>query len=225
MGDFQGFPKATFSFLRGLSKNNKKAWFDAHKDDYESFYVEPALAFVRELGLRLRKIRKSVQFDPKVGGSVMRIYRDVRFSKDKRPYKDHLDLFFWEGAKKGWDSPGFFLRLEHDELWLGAGMHQFVDGSQLAMYRKAVADARRGKKLEALVTKLRKAGYTVGGQELKKVPKGFDPDHDRADLLKHKGLWAGIETKIPKEASSAKLVGWCAAHFEKLAPISEWLLS
>jgi uncharacterized protein (TIGR02453 family) len=224
MADFRGFPKETFAFLRGLSKNNKKLWFDAHKDDYENFYVAPAVAFIEALGPRLKKLSKRVEFEARAGGSLMRIYRDVRFSKDKRPYKDHLDLFFWEGRNKGWDAPGFFMRLTKDEVWLGTGMHHFMDPKRVASYRRAVDDDAKGKKLATLVAKLRKAGYTVGGEELKKVPKGFEPDHPRAALLKHKGLFAMAET-TPKNAQGKGFIAWCAKEFETLEPINEWLRS
>jgi uncharacterized protein (TIGR02453 family) len=214
--DFDGFPKETFAFLRALSKNNKKAWFDAHKDDYQSFYVEPANAFIAAMVPRVRKLSIG-------GGGAMRIYRDTRFSKDKKPYKDHLDLFFWHGKKKSWDVPGFFMRLSAGEVWLGAGMHHFVDPKRLASFRKAIDDDKRGKKIAAIVKKLEKAGYDVGGRELKTVPRGFDPEHERADLLKHKGLFAMVEAK-PKDAQGSKFVGFCIRHFEALEPLNSWLV-
>jgi uncharacterized protein (TIGR02453 family) len=101
MSMFGGFPKGTAKFLRGLSKNNEKAWFEAHRGDYQTGYVEPALAFVEAIGPRLQKISPSISFEPKINGSLFRINRDVRFAKDKRPYKDHIDLWFWHGDKRG----------------------------------------------------------------------------------------------------------------------------
>ena len=74
----------------------------------------PALAFVAAIGPRLQKISPSVAFEPKINGSLFRINRDVRFAKDKRPYKNHIDMWFWHGDKRGWASPGFFFRLAPD---------------------------------------------------------------------------------------------------------------
>ena len=108
---FTGFPPETFAFLAGLEKNNSKEWFEAHRGDYEAYHVGPAKLFVAAIGPRLKAISKTVNAEPRVNGSIFRINRDVRFSKDKRPYKTTLDLWFWEGDKRGWDSPGFFLRL------------------------------------------------------------------------------------------------------------------
>src|SRR5262245_42696449 len=120
---FSGFPPSTIRFLAGLSKSNDKRWFDAHRDDYERSFIDPARAFVEALGPHLKKLDRGIQAVPKVNGSILRIHRDVRFSKDKRPYKDHLDLWFWSGANRGWDGSGFFFRLSPKRLILGAGTH------------------------------------------------------------------------------------------------------
>lgn len=111
---FEGFPPETFVFLKGLAKNNTKAWFDEHRDDHEQFHLAPAKAFVEAIGPGLKKISKAINAEPQVNGSIFRINRDVRFSKDKRPYKTTLDLWFWEGEKRGWEAPGFYLRLKPD---------------------------------------------------------------------------------------------------------------
>ena len=95
----------------------------------------------------------------------MRINRDIRFSKDKSPYKDHLDLWFWSGDRKGWDCSGFFFRLTPARLMLGAGIHGFAPPT-LARYRSAVLDPKRGEALARAVAAVRKAGYEVGVIEL-----------------------------------------------------------
>jgi hypothetical protein len=143
MTSFQGFPRETIRFLRDLSRNNEKAWFDAHREDYQEHYVGPALAFIASIGPRLQKISPSVTYEPKVNGSLFRINRDVRFSKDKRPYKDHLDLWFWHGDKRGWESPGFFFRLLPDRLILGAGMHRFEKNAARRLSSRRCRCARR----------------------------------------------------------------------------------
>ena len=117
--EFTGFPNATFSFLEGIAAHNEKPWFDANRDLYEAGYVAPAKAFVAVLGPQLRTISKAVQFEPKLNGSLGRINRDIRFSKDKRPYKDHLDVWFWHGDKKSWSAPGFWFSLGPLQVRLG----------------------------------------------------------------------------------------------------------
>jgi len=224
MTAFEGFPKATAKFLRELSKNNEKAWFDAHRGDYQANYVEPALAFVSAIGPKLQKISPSVSFEPKINGSLFRINRDVRFSKDKRPYKDHIDLWFWHGNKRGWSSPGFFFRMLSDRLILGAGMHQF-EKLQLETFRNLVIDGRAGKTLAKAVDQVRKAGpYQVGGATRKSVPRGFDAGHERADFLLHEGLFATFEGKPGGISEKPDFVDFCVGHFRAMWPISHWIL-
>jgi uncharacterized protein (TIGR02453 family) len=224
MTSFQGFPRETIRFLRDLSRNNEKAWFDAHREDYQEHYVGPALAFIASIGPRLQKISPSVTYEPKVNGSLFRINRDVRFSKDKRPYKDHLDLWFWHGDKRGWESPGFFFRLLPDRLILGAGMHRF-EKTQLDAFRAAVVDARAGKSLAKAVAEVGAAGpYKVGGASRKSVPRGFDPAHERAGLLLHEGLFATFEGKPGAVLETTGFVEFCVGHFRTMWPVSRWLL-
>ncbi len=219
---FPWFPKETVRFLAGLRAHNERDWFEAHRDDYQRFFLAPAVAFAEALAPRLRELDPDVNVEPRVNGSIMRINRDVRFSKDKSPYKDHLDLWFWTGDKKGWDASGFFFRLRPDRLLLGAGMHGFMP-PVLPRYRAAVLDAGQGKALAALVAKLRKAGYAVGGESYKKVPAGVPADHPRAALLRHGGLYAGWEDRPPTSLGTPKFVDFVAKHYAALAPIHRWL--
>ena len=122
---FAGFPPETFAFLAGIAENNDRDWFQANRALYEAGYVEPARAFVEWVAPALAEISPEVRSEPKIGGSIMRVNRDVRFSRDKRAYKDHLDMMFWHGEKRGWTHPGFFLRITNEAVWLGSGMHHF----------------------------------------------------------------------------------------------------
>ena len=221
---FAGFPKQATRFLSGLRDNNDKAWFEAHRPDYEQALLVPAVGFIEALAPRLRKLDPELQAEPRVNGSILRINRDVRFSKDKSPYKDHLDLWFWTGDRKGWDSSGFFFRLAPDRLLLGAGMHQFA-AVVLPRYRAAVLDTRRGTALAAIVGRLRKAGYVVGTESYKRMPPGVPADHPRAALLRHGGLSAAWEGRLPRELGTPAFVPFAAKHFAALAPLHRWLRS
>ena len=219
---FTGFSKDTLRFLSALRKNNHKKWFDAHRADYEAHYVAPAQAFISAIAPALRKLDPKITADPRVGGSLMRIFRDVRFSKDKTPYKGHLDLWFWSGEEKGWDVSGFFLRITPEELMLGAGIHAFSP-ALLKHYRAAVLDAKKGDALAKTVARLRRAGYEVGAETYKKTPKGIASDHPRATLLRHDGLNAAWEGKHPSELFAPGFVTFAAKHFKAVAPIHKWL--
>ncbi len=194
-----------------------------HRGDYDRNYVAPALAFVRALGPELQRISKTVRFEPRINGSLFRIQRDTRFSKTRRRTRRISILWFWEGKDKSWSTPGFFFRPTSKQLIIGAGMHQ-LDKPKLDAFRKAVVDSKRGAMLSKLLTKVKKSGpYTIGGATRKSVPRGFDPEHARAELLLHEGLFAILETPHPKELGEKAFVGYCRKHFAAMAPVSNWL--
>src|SRR4051812_1532209 len=132
---FTGFGDGTFRFLRDLERHNDKAWFQDHRSVYEEEVLQPGMAFIEAIGPVLAKFSPRVRAEPKVGRSMMRINRDIRFSKDKRPYKNHLDMMFRVGPAK--TSPGYWFRLRSNEVILGAGMNT-LDSPELERYRKAV---------------------------------------------------------------------------------------
>jgi uncharacterized protein (TIGR02453 family) len=221
---FSGFPAATTDFLRGLANDNTKAWFDAHRKEYESFYVAPALSFIATIGPRLQaEVDAGLQYEPRINGSLFRIQRDIRFSRDKTPYKPHIDMWFWHGDRKSWQTTGFFFRLAPDSLILGAGMHQFGPEA-IKRFRDAVLDPAQGSALTEVVEEIESApGFAVGGESRKTVPRGFDPQHERARFLRHEGLHAEHETSVPPEAASAALIDYCIERFKTVSPLNRWL--
>jgi uncharacterized protein (TIGR02453 family) len=224
MSGFDHFPAATRSFLEGIAANSEKAWFEANRSLYEAGYVEPGKAFVEAIGPRLAAISPGVHAEPRVNGSIMRINRDVRFSKDKRPYKTHLDFWFWHGEKKGWASPGFYLRITPETVFIGTGMHQF-DKDRLDSFRHAVMQPRSGKALQAAVDAVAAAGdYEIGEKTRKKPPRGFETDPDRAEFLLYEGLTA---TRIlPGDIAFAPgFLDLCLSHFTATWPVGQWLLA
>ncbi len=220
-----GFSAGTLRFLRGLDKNNSKAWFDAHRDEYEAELLEPAKVFVEVLGSKLHSFAPRAVDEPRINGSIRRLNRDLRFSKDKRPYKNYLDLNFPEGrSDMGMCGVSFFIRVTPKSLMLGAGSHIFAP-DKLKAYRRAVLDDTKGKTIAALVNTLTKAGYSVGGCTFAKPPRGVPADHPRGTLLRHDGLYAYLECPVEENAIGAKLVAESAKHFKKLHPLNEWLLA
>lgn len=221
---FDGFKKKTNSFWKDLAANNNKAWFEEHRPDYERYVLEPSRLLVTDLGEELRKIAPRIQAIPKVNKSLFRINRDLRFSKDKSPYKTHMGIWLWEGEGKRMECSGFYFHLEPGRLMLGVGIHQFPRDMLIA-YRDDVAGPRHGAALARAVRQVEQAGYGVGVEHYKRVPRGYAPDHKRADLLKFRGLTAMTESKIPKEFYRADLVEWCMAHYQAMLPIHKWLLA
>ncbi len=221
---FEGFPVETFRYLTDLTLHNDKAWFDADRNRYESFYIAPAIAFIESLGPRMQsELPGSIQFEARVNGSLFRINRDVRFSKDKTPYKNHIDMWFWQGERKGWESPGYYMRLLPDVMILGAGMHQFSKQA-LEVFRRAVDEDDPGAQLVAMIDAVQQAGpYAIGGEARKTVPRGYDAAHPRARFLLHEGLHASLEQPIPSEAHDAGFVEYCLRHYKAMSPINVWL--
>ena len=159
-GDFRGF------FL-GLRVNNSKAYFEAHRKQYETQVKAPMLALLADL-------------EPEFGPPhrVSRPNRDIRFSADKSPYK----LNIYADVERGG-----YVSLDADGLMVAGGRYM-VDADQLKRMREAVADERSGRRLVELVDELRRKGYDIGGLELKRVPPPYPQDHPRGELLRHKRL-------------------------------------
>ncbi len=222
---FNGFSRETVEFYRELVKHNDKRWFDKHKTDYQEFVIEPARAFVTAMSARLQKIAPEIAPDTRTNGagSIFRIYRDTRFSKDKVPYKTHLGIFLWDGRAKKLESRGFYFQIEPPNMMLAVGMYRFTP-EQLAVYRDVVADPKSGAALKRAITKVTGSpGYTIGDPHYKRVPRGFDPDHPSAELLKHNGMYAFIEGRIPKELTRPTFVDYCFDRWKPMMPLHRWL--
>ena len=181
------FPPDTLAFLDELGSHNTKAWFEANRGRYQAAYVEAAKAFVDAATPILETIVPGIRAEPRVLGSIFRIHRDTRFSHDKRPYKDHLDLWFWEGDRKTAVS-GLFARIAPELVGAGAGSHGF-DKRELAAYRSAVADTDSGAELARIVAGIEAAGYDLGGKTYSRVPRGYPAEGPAARLLRHSALF------------------------------------
>lgn len=222
MPDFGGFSTKTTTFLRNLSKNNSKAWFDQHQAEYENFWLEPAKAFVAAAGTALQGLAP-VEYEAKINGSILRINRDIRFSKDKRPYKDYLDFWFWEGARKSAVS-GFYLRVGTSMTSIRVGSRGF-DKEQLQRYRTAVSDPAVASTLATAVHSVEEAGYAVRGEKFKTIARAYQVDGPLAErMIGHNALWTERGQRHPAELRSPDLVDWAMAHWRRSAPIHRWLV-
>jgi len=224
VSSFTGFSESAVKFFLDLRENNDKIWFADHKADFEQNVMNPARDFVMAMGDRLRTISPEVEAIPKTDKSIFRIYRDIRFSKDKRPFKTHLGVFFWEGPRKKMESSGFYFHLEPPNLMLGVGMYMFPR-DLLQPYREAVVHPVHGEKLKAAIRKVRdEFAYNIGGKHYKRIPSGFDPEHENAEFLLYNGLHVGEEINIPDALFSVELIDFCYERFKKMAPLHKWLV-
>ena len=226
MANFTGFPKAGLQFLIDLAANNNREWFQAHKADFQNHIQKPAQDFVAVLGERLQTISSDIRYDTNLNGSgsLMRIYRDVRFSKDKTPYKTNVGIVFWEGAGKKTENPGFYVGFDADGARVYAGMGGFPK-PMLTAYRDAVVDDDLGTKLEAIIADIQALdGYEVRGTHYKRVPRGYDKDHKRASLLLHNTLGTVSPQMTVDELTSPDFVDMCFDHCQKMAGVQQWLV-
>ena len=183
------FTPKLFKFLRDLSENNERDWFKAHQADYERHVREPALDFINDFAAPLKEISEHFVADTrKVGGSLFRIQRDTRFSKDKTPYKPNTGMQFRHKMAKDAHAPGFYLHLQPGECFMGVGLwrpetkiayqiRERIDG-EAALWKRAT----RGKRFTDV--------FHLGGDSLVRPPRGFDDDHPLIEDLKRKDFIA-----------------------------------
>jgi uncharacterized protein (TIGR02453 family) len=222
MAAFTGFPKQMITFFDTLKENNTKQWFDDHRKDYEAYVKQPAQDFVVDMGIRLEEIAPAINAVPQINGSIFRLNKDIRFSKDKSPYKTHIGIFFWEGNRKRMECPGYYMHIENRKLMLGVGLYMFTD-DMLERFRDAVVDAKLGNELSRTATDLSNKGYNVGGKHYKKVPRGYDASNKNAEFLLYNGLHVGIEMDIPDEFYSRAFIDYAFSYFKEMCPLQDWL--
>lgn len=191
----QYFTPKVFSFIRDLSENNDRKWFKARQEQYELEIREPALDFVEDFGKKLKTVSKHFNADPRpIGGSLFRIQRDTRFSKDKTPYKTHVGIHFRHFAtKEDVHAPGFYLHLEPGGCFAGVGLWRPATQDALSIRTKIVDEAGRWKRVThgARFTDM----YQLEGESLVRPPKGFDPEHPLIEDLKRKDFLATTRIK------------------------------
>lgn len=188
--DFAGLPKDYFDFFRELKANNNRAWFEDNKPRYRASVQEPLSAFVEAMAPRLKKISKHFVADPRpVGGSIFRIYRDVRFSKDKNPYKTHGGVQFRHARGKDAHAPGFYVHLDPDEIFYGGGVWM-PPPPALAKVREAIRDNPKAWNAALANAAFKKRFGGVEGEALSRPPRGFDAAHPLIDDIKRKSFFA-----------------------------------
>lgn len=216
------FSPAYAQFFADLTANNDREWFTAHKRDYETLVYNPAQVFVTALGQRLQELIAGLRYETGYNGSVMRIHRDTRFSPDKSPYKTNLGMMFWHGEGKKMERPGYYVHLDATGGFIAAG-HYIFPKPHLARYREAIMDDKLGAALEQAVAAVG-PDYEIGMQRLKKVPRGFEIDHPRAEWLRYDGLIASTPPFDVATVTRADFVEVCFEHCRNTLPVMEWLI-
>jgi len=217
------FPQKTAAFLSKLSKNNKREWFEANRGLYNSDFLEPAIEFIVEMGDKLIDLDHEIMAIPKIDKSIFRLHRDVRFSKNKQPYKTNAGLYFWNGKAKKMDSSGFYFHLEAKSFGAGVGIYVFPQNI-LKKYRDVVSKPAKAKELHSIVQSLKKKGYSVLGENYKKFPKGYNGDFPHSEYLLYNGIHGWYDGKNHKELEGGKAVGRVLKIFKDMQPLHKWLV-
>jgi uncharacterized protein (TIGR02453 family) len=201
---FKGWPEDCQRFFIGLELDNSKKYFDAHRAIYEEAVKAPMVALIESL---------ESDYGP---GKVFRANRDIRFSKDKSPYKTNI------AGYAGMEGNGGYLSLDARGLTVASGRYEFTP-EELNKYRKKVAAESSGKQLVAIVAKLERAGYKIGGEELKRVPPGFAQDHPRERLLKRKLLYIYKNFGLQPWLGSATARKQIVKVFKDAGTLNDWM--
>lgn len=203
---FTGFPEAALDFYDDLEADNSKVFWEAHKEVYRTAVAAPMAALTEELA------------DEFGAAKIFRPYRDVRFSKDKTPYKTHQGAFVAVGP-----ATGYYLQLGAPGVRVGAGFYE-ASGTRLAAFRQAIDNELYGPSLEQILAKLRRGGWEIGGETLKTAPRGWDVDHPRIELLRHKSLTVMRDYGFGEIIHSPKLVGQIRKHWRQTSALLDWLV-
>ena len=220
MSDAVTLPADLFGFLKDLAVNNNREWFTDNKDRYEESVKMPALSFIAAFGPKLSAVSPHFQAIPKAqGGSLFRIYRDTRFSKDKTPYKTNTGLHFRHEAARDAHAPGFYVHLAPGEVFFGAGLWR-PDGPTARSIRELIVSD--GKGWTAARSAVEKTALSLAGESLSRPPRGFDADHQLIEDLKRKDFIASTELG-EKDALAPDFLDRIAALCSDAAPLMKFL--
>ena len=202
---FEGFPVAALDFYDDLEMDNTKSFWTAHRETYDAAVKTPMTALVAAL-------------EPEFGkAKVFRPYRDVRFAKDKTPYKNHQGAFVPSGPSTGW-----YVEVGAPGVRVGVGYYE-ASSPRLAAIRQAIDDERRGTELRGIVDALVAEGWVLGGDCLKTTPRGYDADHPRIDLLRHRSMTLGRSYGFEPFIHTAELLERVRDDWRAAAPFVDWV--
>jgi uncharacterized protein (TIGR02453 family) len=221
MTKFEGFQPTLFEFLEQLADNNNRPWFMENKGRYEREVLEPAMAFIRAFQPRLKRISPYfVASDRRVGGSLMRVYRDTRFAKDGDPYKTNVGIQFRHEQGRDIHAPGFYLHIAPGECFLAVGLWR-PEAEPLGQIRRAIVewpDRWRGARDDR---KFRQRFY-LDGHSLKRPPRGFAADHRWIEDLKRTDF-IGVEELEEQDVLRKGFLDRVAASYTASRPLMRFL--
>ena len=222
-GRYCSFEARTIKFLRELKANNDREWFKANKTRYEEDVLDVALRFIQSMQDPLADIAPHfTAVATRSGGSLMRVYRDTRFSKNKQPYKTHIGIQFRHERAKDVHSPGFYVHIDPNEVFVGVGMWR-PDSEPLRQIRERIA-AKPAEWKRAIGTPAFRKNFSLGGESLQRPPRGFDKEHPLIDDIKRKSFIAVREMTID-DCQKPQFQRSVETAFKQATPFMQFLCS
>ena len=203
---FSGFSEAALDFYDDLEMDNTKTFWEAHKQTYTAAVATPMKALTIALTDEFGEAK------------IFRPYRDVRFAKDKTPYKTHQGAFVPKGP-----STGYYVQIGAPGVRVGVGFYE-ASGPRLASIREAIVEKRRGGELEDILATMTASGWELGGDRLKTAPRGYDIDHPRIELLRHKSMTLGKSYGFEPFIHTPELLDRVRADWREATPFVDWVL-
>jgi uncharacterized protein (TIGR02453 family) len=218
---YAGFNASTITFLEELAANNNRDWFKENKARYEELVLDVALRFIQSMQDPLADIAPHFTAIPqRMGGSLMRVYRDTRFSKNKLPYKTNVGIQFRHERAKDVHSPGYYVHVDPDQVFVGVGMWR-PDSDSLRSIRERIV-AKPAEWTRATEESKFKRWFDLGGETLSRPPRGFDKDHELIEDIKRKSFIAVRELDV-EESLSPQFQRKVENSFRNAAPFMQFL--
>ncbi len=220
--EFNGFKEDGIKFLDEIKENNNKLWFEANRTRWKELILEPNIAYVEEMGEHLIALAPLINARPKVAGSLFKIYRDVRFSKDKTPIKTKIGVIFWQGSAHRMQSACFYMQYKSDEVLIATGIRVFKS-ELLKAYREYIKIEKNAQALDEILQNLKEQKLKGLEPHYKRYPQGFKSDDKYAYLSLYNGLFAYTTYKPNKTFFSKNIINKNFKFYDNTRELFEWL--
>jgi len=219
---FNGFPKEAIVFLKNLREHNDKVWFEHNRHVWEAYIHQPNIHFIQEMGETLQILVPTIHAKPKVSGSLFKIYRDTRFSKDKTPMKSNIGLLFWQGSAHRMQSSSFYMHYDPQEVFVATGIRNFKP-TLLKTYREYIQNEERRTELHAILEDLKSKGYMLPEPRYKRMPRECKAEDANSYLYLMGAIYA--YTTFPPDVTfhSEAIIEKNFNIYEDMFALQQWL--
>lgn len=219
---FNGFKQEGLDLLDEIELNNTKEWFEANRHRWQEHILEPNKAYVNEMGEHLIALAPFIRAEAKAAGSLFRIYRDTRFSKDKTPIKTKIGVIFWQGSGHRMKSPCFYMQYKSHEVLIGTGIRVFKD-ELLQKYREYIKIENNARELHRILIKIQEHNFSLKEAYYKRTPTGFDKESPYAYLAHYNGIFAYKTFKPNKTFLSTRIINYNFKFYDNTLELFNWL--